>query len=354
MPYVRRESFENIGGRIRRVFRRIIRRTSEIEEQQSDIALALGGYVSPETLERWRTWQSEREGLIWRGTNPVRAGREVFHRAIQDNVRTIQDNIRTIQDNRQARFEQIGGHPILERRPYRLWDENILNTDLLPDFRLNPTTHHVEAVPRTREVSLADLEAELNDEISVGCGVMPPTYTNYTDNSTGIWHNEYTVGEVVFQEEELVHRCSGCQKKITNTSKARKLKWGVYICENCDKEYTYLIKILREMRGNWNTIHYIYDYAMFLIKKKYVRVKSRDKQHGCFVCGHLKKNIITYKIAGRHRHVYICNCCDPYAQYMMKSIHSQTLQIKMKRLVNMLKNQDEDKKIKAEFLKAKV
>ena len=334
MPYVRRESFENIGGRIRRVFRRIIRRTSEIEEQQSDIAQVIGGFVSPETLERWRTWQSEREALIWRGTNPTRA--------------RIQDI------SRPAIIERSRGHPILERRPYRLWDENIFNSNLLPDFRINPTTHHVETVPRAREVSLADLEAELNDEISVGCGVMPSIFTNYTTNSTGIWHNEYTVGEVVFQEEELVHRCSGCQKKITNTSKARKLKWGVYICENCDKEYTYLIKILREMRGNWNTIHYIYDYAMFLIKKKYVRVKSRDKQHGCFVCGRLKKSVVAYKITGRHRHIYICNCCDPYAQYMMKSIHSQTLQIKMKRLVNMLKNQDEDKKIKAEFLKAKV
>jgi len=366
MPYVSREEYEHRG---RSIFRnawenitRLFRRSGEdiedfdyAREANERQNLLLGGVVSEETLAQWRNWQSERETLIWRGHSIERHTTERINRS-------------TIHDDRVARFNQIGNeHPRVVRHcngilPYRAWDENIFNSNVMPRLQINPITHEVREIRRAREVSLADLEAELNEEIEVGDEVdMPTTYTNSTtgswvigsSNVSGSYNTSvYGVAENI---EGITRRCGGCHKSLTDTSKLRKLRWGVYLCESCSKEYDYLIKILRKMKGNWNNIHYLYDYAVFLTNRKYKRVKLRDgKSHGCFACGQLKKDVIMYKIEGRHRHIYICRCCEPYIQYMMKSIYSKHLQAKMKRLTIMLKNQDEHIKIKREFEKAKV
>ena len=106
------------------------------------------------------------------------------------------------------------------------------------------------------------------------------------------------------------------------------------------------------MKGSWINVHYLYDYAVFLTNRAYKRIKIRDgKTYGCFICGQLKKDVIIYKIENGYRHVHICRCCEPYIQYMMKSIYSSYLQAKMKRLTNMIKNQDEHLKIKDELMK---
>jgi len=333
-----RSIFGNAWENIIRLSRRS---RGNIEEDQRTLGIDQANNISPEMLERWREWRGHTEEVMWRGS--------------------------TIHDDRVARFNQIGEESNTLEMP-----RPIFNANSLPIFRdggFIREGEHTEwvmddasgrVVPRRMETTLADLEAELNADIEVGHDVnMPSSYTSWTDtNSTTSWDTGSSTGvyySVAEPIEGITRRCSGCHKSITAITKTRKLMWGMYLCEKCNKEYTYLIKILWKMKGNWNNIHYLFDYAVFLAKKTYKRVKLRDgKTHGCFICGQLRKDAIAYKIENRHRHVYVCRCCEPYIQYMMKSIYNDRLRMKMKRLTNMLKNQDEHIKIRKELEKAKV
>ncbi len=354
MPYeIRGRSItQSIWDRVARIFGRRERAIIENEIRHREevrcpiIYTDQPSNISPETMERWRNWQNEREEIIWRGNNTER--------------HTIEGNIRspTLHDDRVARFNQIGESNILDMpRPRRAWDENIFNANTMPELYLGEG----EAIcrPRIREVSMADLEAELNEEITVGDEVeMPSTYRTWIDNNstTAGWivggsSSSYTNASSYAEESNnATYRCTGCHKSFDNMLKLKGYKWGVYLCERCNKEYKYLIKILTEKEGNWNDIHYIYDYALFLTNRIYIRDKKRTgKLQSCFTCSKLKRDTIAYKIEGRHRHVYICRCCEPHIQYMMKSIYNKSLKSKMRRLVNMLKNQDEHLKIRVKL-----